>query len=120
VHNQAFNNGEERMNVQIIELARIVAEVLAGARIERLGRPDADQRTYKTDFSKFARTFPDFRFHWTVRDGARQLAEAFAAIGLDQATFEDRRFTRLKWLSGLLDANRLDPSLRWQAAGARV
>lgn len=120
VHNQAFNNGEDRMNVQIIELARTVAGVVPGARVECQARPDADQRTYKTDFGKFARTFPDFRFRWTVQEGARQLAEAFAAIGLDQAAFEDPRFTRLKWLRGLLDANRLDGSLRWQTAGARA
>lgn len=120
VHNQAFNNGESGMNQQVMSLAKMAEEAVPGCTIECLARPDADQRTYQTDFGKFARAFPDFRFHWTVRDGARQLAEAFAAIGLDQATFEDRRFTRLKWLNGLLDANRLDTSLRWQAEGARV
>jgi len=115
VHNQAFINGAGHMNHQILELAETVARVVPGCRVECLARPDADQRTYKTDFSKFARTFPDFRFEWTMEDGARELSDAFRAIGLTHEAYEDRRFTRLKWLRYLLDAGRLDQSLRWSA-----
>ena len=104
------------MNHQIIELAETVAEVVPGCRVERLASPDADQRTYKTDFGKFARAFPHFRFTWTVRGGAKELCEAFNAVRLTHEDFIDRRFTRLKWLRYLLDTGRLDGSLRWQAA----
>jgi len=113
VHNQAFNNGEERMNYQIGELAEIVVKTIPGCRLERLASPDADQRTYQTDFSKFARTFPDFRFQWTVERGAQELSQALAAVGLTEADFSDRRFTRLKWLRYLLETGRLNGSLRW-------
>jgi len=118
VHNQAFNNGEDRMNHQIIELANTVVSAVPGCRLECLASPDADQRTYRTDFSKFARTFPDFAFRWTVQDGAKELSEAFRAMGLTHETFIDRRFTRLKWLRYLLESGRLDQSLRWTAVGA--
>ena len=113
VHNQAFNNGEDRMNHQIIELAETVVKVVPGSRLECLADPGADQRTYRTDFGKFARTFPDFRFTWTIEDGARELYDAFKAIGLTPAQFADRRFTRLTWLRHLIDTGRLDGSLRW-------
>jgi len=114
VHSQAFNNGEDRMNHQIIELARIVAEVVPGAQIECLGSPNADQRTYKTDFGKFARAFPDFTFQWTIERGAQELSGAFRSVGLTREDFLDRRFTRLKWLRHLLDTGQLDDSLRWR------
>ena len=65
------------------ELAEIVANVVEGCEIEILGEAGADQRTYKADFSKFARTFPDFRFKWNaesgVRDLARRVAESYYA-----------------------------------------
>lgn len=118
VHNQAFNNGEDGMNHQIIELAEAVVRAVPGTRVECMASPDADQRTYRTDFGKFARTFPDFAFRWTVQEGANELAEAFRAIGLTRETFTDRRFTRLAWLRYLLDAGRLDESLRWQVQEA--
>lgn len=115
VHNQAFNNGEDRMNHQIIELARAAAQAVPGATIECRNSPDADQRTYKTDFGKFARAFPHFTFRWTVQDGAKELAEAFTAVKLKPEDFTDKRFTRLKWLRHLLDTGQLDDSLRWRA-----
>lgn len=114
VRAQAFNNGEARMNQQIIELANAVVDTFPGCRLERLNSPDADQRTYKTDFGKFARTFPEFHWRWNIRDGARELAEAFKAIGLTEEDFTGARFTRLKWLRYLLDTGQLDDSLRWR------
>ncbi|MBI4354249.1 MAG: SDR family oxidoreductase [Candidatus Omnitrophica bacterium] len=118
VHNQAFNNGEARMNHQVRELAETVAQIVPGCRIECVASADADQRTYKTDFGKFTRTFPDFRFTWSVEEGARGLADAFHSTGLTYEDFTDQRFTRLKWLRHLLESGRLDDSLRWQAIAA--
>ena len=117
VHNQVFNNGANHLNHQIIELAEVVIQTVPGCQLEVLSQSDADQRTYKTDFSKFARVFPQFKFKWTVEKGAQQLYEAFKAVGLTRDDFVDRRFTRLKWLRYLLDTGRLDSSLRWQNEG---
>jgi nucleoside-diphosphate-sugar epimerase len=113
VHNQAFNTGADFLNHQIIELAEIVVKTVPGSELVVLSQPGADQRTYKTDFSKFARTFPAFEFERTAKGGAEELYEAFKAIGLTQDTYRDRRFIRLKWLRHLLDTGHLDPSLRW-------
>jgi nucleoside-diphosphate-sugar epimerase len=113
VLNQAFNTGANHLNHQIMELAEIVVDTVPGSRLEVVAQPGADQRTYKADFGKFARTFPDFRFNWTAKDGARDLYETFKAIGLTHDNFVDKRFTRLKWLRHLLDTGRLDSSLRW-------
>src|SRR4029078_1126442 len=76
---------------------------------------DADQRTYRADFSKFASTFPDFEFEWTPERGAADLADRFRAIGLTDELARDARFTRLRWLRHLLDSGHLDDHLRWTA-----
>jgi nucleoside-diphosphate-sugar epimerase len=113
VHNEAFNTGAEQLNRQVIELAQIATRTVPGARLEVLAQADADQRTYRTDFGKFARTFPEFEFRWDPATGAVQLYDAFRAIGLTEADFGSPRFTRLMWLRGLLDTGRLDGDLRW-------
>ena len=87
---------------------------IAGAALEIVAQPDADQRTYRADFGKFARLFPQFEFQWNARRGARELAAAFRDIKLGRDGFTDRRFTRLKWLRHLLDDGLLDDSLRWR------
>jgi nucleoside-diphosphate-sugar epimerase len=112
VHNQSFNIGANHLNHQVIELAEIVVKTVPGCKLEVLARPGADQRTYKTDFSKFARIFPSFEFRGS-REGAQELYEALRVRGLMHNIFVDKRFTRLKWLRYLLDTGRLDNALRW-------
>jgi nucleoside-diphosphate-sugar epimerase len=113
IHNQAFNNGAEALNHQIIELAEIVQKVVPNCTLEIRANRGADQRTYKADFAKFARTFPTFRFQWSPTDGARELYDAFRRVNLGHKDYTDRRFTRLKWLNHLLESRQLDDSLRW-------
>jgi nucleoside-diphosphate-sugar epimerase len=121
VWNESINTGAEHLNHQILSLAEIVAETAPGCKLEVLARPGADQRTYRADFGKFARLFPNFTFQWTARAGARDLYDAFNAIGLTREMFSDKKFTRLKWLQHLLQTGGLNDSLRWQEerAGAR-
>lgn len=113
VHDQAFNVGADHLNHQVRDLAEIAVDTVPGSELVVLARPGADQRTYRTDFGKFARTFPDFEFEWTARKGAEELHRSFRSIGLSRATFADKRFTRLTWLRHLLETSRLDDSLRW-------
>jgi len=114
VHNQAFNTGCEALNHRVIELAEIAVNTVPGAALEIKAQPGADQRTYKADFGKFERTFPGFRFNWNLKEGARELYEAFRAVGLTPADYVDKRFTRLKWLQYLLETEQLDDHLRWK------
>lgn len=116
IHNQAINNGADQLNRQIIELAEIAVKTVSDCELEVRAQPGADQRTYKSDFGKFARLFPDFAFKWAPRDGALELAETFKRIALTRRQYTDEHFIRLKWLRHLLDTNRLDRTLRWTAA----
>jgi nucleoside-diphosphate-sugar epimerase len=113
VHDQAFNVGSDALNHQVIALARIAASTVVGCELEVQAQPSADQRTYKTDFGKFAHAFPDFSFEWTPSRGATELRRGFESVGLDREMLADRRFTRLRWLEHMLDTGALDDSLRW-------
>jgi nucleoside-diphosphate-sugar epimerase len=118
IHNEAFNVGADELNYQVIDLARYAVDAVPGAQLELRSSPDADQRTYRTSFAKFARTFPDFRFEWTADRGARDLAERLGSAGLTKAAFDGDRFVRLRWLRELMDSGRLDETLRWTTAPA--
>jgi len=118
VHNQAFNAGANSLNHQIIELANTAVRTVPGCKLEVIAKSGADQRTYKADFGKFAKTFPEFKFKWSVQTGAAELYEAFKRAKLTHADFVDKRFTRLKWLRYLLDTGLLDNALRWNKASS--
>lgn len=117
IHNEAFNIGSDKLNVQIRDLAKIVADTVPGCALALVPLPDADQRTYKAGFDKFRHSFPDFNFKWTPRDGAQELYQSFMSIGLTHAQYTDKQFTRLRWLRHLVDAGRVDNSLfaKWNA-----
>lgn len=120
VHNQAFNNGADHLNHQVIELANIAVEAVPGSSIEVRADASADQRTYKASFAKFAKTFPDFEWKFNARTGAQELADTFARINLSSEDFTGPRFTRLKWLQRLLEGGVLDSDLRWAQPTAEV
>jgi nucleoside-diphosphate-sugar epimerase len=120
VHNQAFNTGADQLNHRVIDLAEIAVRTVPGATLEVLAQPDADQRTYRTDFSKFARTFPALEFQWDPAMGAVEVYDAFRAVGLTAEDFASPRYTRLKWLRHLLESGRLDGNLRWSEQAEAV
>ncbi len=113
IHNQAFNNGSDTLNHQVIELAEIVTQVVPGCKLEIMAQSGADQRTYKADFTKFKEAFPDFQFEWTAERGARDLYQSLIKIGLSRSDYLNKKFTRLKWLNHLLGTGRLNSDLRW-------
>jgi nucleoside-diphosphate-sugar epimerase len=115
VHNQAFNTGADGLNVRVADLAEIVVRTVPGAALEIVGSPSADRRSYRADFSKFARAFPAVRFR-SPADGALDLYRAFMAVPLTRDLYRDGRFTRLTWLRDLVGSGRVDQSLRWTAA----
>jgi nucleoside-diphosphate-sugar epimerase len=113
VHNQAFNVGAGHLNHRVRELADLAVAAVPGATLEIRKEPSADRRTYRADFGKFARAFPDFAFEWTAESGSRALAGSLADVGLTRADFEGPHFTRLRWLQRLLELGDLDLDLRW-------
>jgi nucleoside-diphosphate-sugar epimerase len=120
IHNQAFNNGASILNYRVRQLADIVLEIVPGAELQIRRDSGADQRTYKADFGKFARTFPSFTFEWDPKKGARELYDALTRLKLDRARFESPEFTRLKYLSKLLEEKKLDADLQWAQASEPV
>jgi nucleoside-diphosphate-sugar epimerase len=114
VHNEAFNMGSNELNHQVRELAEIVLKTVPDCELVMDPLPGADQRTYKADFGKFKRTFPNFDFMWSAEKGAQELYNAFSSVGLTHQDFTDKRFTRLSWLRHLMDNGLLDEAnLRW-------
>lgn len=115
VRGEAFNVGAEDENYQVRDLAEIVRATVPDCEIEYAGTGDPDPRSYRVDFSKFARTFPDVRLTWTAHAGARELLAAYVAAELTLEQFESARYVRLRQLRELLQAGALDSELRRRA-----
>jgi nucleoside-diphosphate-sugar epimerase len=115
VHAQAFNVGQSSENYRIREIAQIVKETVPGCEVSFAEGAGPDLRNYRADFSKINRVLPGFKPQWDARKGARQLYEAYRAIGLKLEDFEGSRFRRIDQLKQLMGGGFLAGDLRWKA-----
>ena len=120
IRGQAFNIGSDAQNYRIRELAETVHARLPRCEIEFAEGASADPRSYRVDFSKFERAFPECRLEWTAERGVDELVEAYQAANLTLDDFQGHRFTRLAQLKQLLGQSSLDESLRWANDAKRI
>jgi nucleoside-diphosphate-sugar epimerase len=113
VHGQAFNVGRNDQNYRISEIAQIVKETVPGCDVAFMDGAGPDKRNYRADFSKIARVLPAFQPQWDARKGAKQLYEAYKAIGLKLEDFEGPRYRRIDQIKQLMESQNLGSDLRW-------
>ena len=116
VHAQAFNVGRTAENYRVRELAEIVAETVPGCAVEVAEGAGPDLRCYRVDCRKLETGLPEWRPQWDARRGARELYDAYRAVGLTFAEFSGPRYRRLARIQELQRAGRLAADLRWAAA----
>jgi nucleoside-diphosphate-sugar epimerase len=126
IHNRAFNIGHSRENYQIREIADMVVETVPGSRVTYAPGGGPDPRCYRVNCDEVARTLPAYTPRWTVRDGVRELYEAYKRHGLTFDTFAGpgSKYLRIRQLQRLQSSGQLDDQLRWRsvamhAAGAQ-
>lgn len=115
VHNQVLNIGSSAQNYRVRDLAGFVQAALPDSRVSYAAGGSPDPRSYRVDFAKLNRLLPDYHPTWDACTGAQQLAAAYRRACLSQAEFTGPRYTRLAQLKALIDAGRLDGTLRWTA-----
>jgi nucleoside-diphosphate-sugar epimerase len=115
IHKETFNVGQTEENYRIREIAEVVRETVPNCRIEYAPGGGPDKRCYRVDCGKIRRVLPSFQPQWNVRKGAQQLYEAYRAVGLTADDIEGDRYTRIRHIRKMMEAGRLDSSLRWYA-----
>ncbi|KXF78732.1 NAD-dependent dehydratase [Paramesorhizobium deserti] len=112
VWNEAFNVGLTEHNYRIRDIARTVADVVPGCKLEYASDAGPDARSYRVSFEKLARVLPDARPQRDAVSGARQLFTAYRRSGLSLEEFEGPRFQRIAHIKHLIASGVLDSDLR--------
>jgi nucleoside-diphosphate-sugar epimerase len=116
IHNEIFNVGRTEENFRIRELAEIVSETVPGCRVEFAPGGGPDKRCYRINFDKIQGKVPSFRPEWTARKGAKELYDAYRAVGLTSKDMENGRYVRMTQIQRLLKTGQLDGTLRQKMA----
>jgi len=98
VNGQIFNVGSDEQNVQIFDLAKLVAESCnLPFNYEWYGSPDT--RSYRVSFGKIKETL-NFKPQTTIRKGAKNV---FGALKEGRLNPDDPRTITVKWYKHLLE-----------------
>ena len=102
VNGQIFNVGNNEQNLQIFDLAKMVAESInLPFNFEWYGSPD--MRSYKVSFDKIREQI-GYKTSYTPKEGAK---EVFNALKEGKLNPEDPRTITVKWYKHLLEAREL-------------
>jgi nucleoside-diphosphate-sugar epimerase len=129
-----LNVGDEKNNLQVIDIARSVQACVPGCELkflqenpeldkeglvrDRKVKQGVDTRTYKVSFEKIRKIFPGFKCDWSVESGIKDMVEKFKAMNLTEARFKNKNFYRLQKIEELHQTRLLSDDLRWTNAGA--
>ena len=117
IHNRPFNVGRTQENYQIRDIAEMVREIVPGSRVTYAPGGAPDPRCYRVNCDEIAWTLPAFQPRWTVKDGVRELYEAYIANNLTKDVFvgAESKYLRIQHLQRLLGGQQVDNNLRWVA-----
>lgn len=95
---EAYNIGNESLNFQMINLAKIVKSSNTELSIEVLNKDDADYRTYVASFKKISKLFPKFKFNNNALRTAKEILSLFKKNKLKKNIYFNKKFTRISYL----------------------
>jgi nucleoside-diphosphate-sugar epimerase len=111
VNGQIFNVGSDNQNVQIFDLAKMVAEACnLPFKYEWYGDPDT--RSYRVSFDKIKQKL-NYKTTYTPREGAK---EVFNALKAGVLKGDDPRTITVKWYKNLIDSYSLVKSVEMHGA----
>ena len=106
-----LNTGCNDWNFTIRELGMAVAKELEGIEVSVNPNASPDKRSYRVDFSRFAKLAPRHQPLMTPAATVKELAAGLRACGFSDPEFRSSRFIRLNVLSQALERGFLDKNL---------
>jgi nucleoside-diphosphate-sugar epimerase len=113
LHNQIINVGDTNQNYRVREIAEAIGNVFPGCSVS-FGKNDADERSYRVSFKKINELMPAFKCTMDLEAGAKEFRKLFEEIDLSLEDFEFSAYTRIKQLTQLLQAEKIDSNLYWR------
>jgi nucleoside-diphosphate-sugar epimerase len=114
IHNEIFNVGLSKENLQIKDIAGIVGETIPGCKVQFAADASSDKRNYRVNCDKLPTVIPSYTPQWNARSGAKELYEAYKKNGITLKDFEGPRYQRIGHIRKLIEDGTLDANLRFQ------
>jgi len=108
------NAGSNNSNYQVKELAHAVAKVIDGTKISIHEAALPDKRSYKVDFTLFENLAGSFLPKVNLFNSIENLKNGLIGFNFENKDFRKSSLIRLNIVKKLIQAGRIDKSLRWK------
>lgn len=108
------NAGSNNSNYQVKELAHAVAKVIDGTKVSIHEGALPDKRSYKVDFTLFENLAGSFLPRVNLFNSIENLKNGLIGINFENKNFRKSSLIRLNNVKKLIQAERIDKSLRWK------
>jgi len=115
---ELLNCGANSWNLTVREMADKVAAVLGGLPVTVRPGAGPDPRSYRVDFSRFARLSGDLLPGTTLDEVVAELASGLGFLAASPGHFREGGYVRLNALRSLRQRGLLGSDLRWVSAAA--
>lgn len=111
INGEIVNIGFNENNFQVKDILVIVKKYLPECDMEFTREHGADTRSYKVNFNKFRKLFPEFEQQWTLDKSVKDLIDRLKEKKYSKEDFLDGKFTRLSVLKKSIKDKKLDENL---------
>jgi nucleoside-diphosphate-sugar epimerase len=105
------NAGSDEWNYQVVDLAQAVKKILPDTEIHINPNAQPDNRSYKVDFSLFAKLAPGFTPQYSLEKTIKDLIEGLKESNFNDMDFRNSHLIRLKTLNNLINNKVLNEKL---------
>lgn len=112
----SVNTGSNDRNYRIRDLAVAVADAVPGTTVSINTDAPVDSRSYRVDFSLFARLAPDHQPQATLSQSIDGLIKGLKRMSFSDSRFRTSSLVRLHVLQAHIKEGRLSEDLRWKTS----
>ncbi len=113
INGKVFNIGFNENNLQVRDVAHLIKKQLPKCEVVFTGEHGNDVRTYRVNFDKFHKAFPQIRKKWSLTRSIIKMISKLEENNFNSQDYYDGKYTRLAVLNRLLSNNILDKSFYW-------
>ncbi len=113
INSKVFNIGFNENNLQVRDIAHLIKKQLPSCEIVFTGEHGNDVRTYKVNFDKFHKAFPQIRKMWSLTKSIENMISKLRENNFNSEDYYSGRYTRLAVLNRLLSKKIIDKSFYW-------
>lgn len=112
---EIINIGFDKSNFQVKDLVNNIKKALPRCKVVYTGEHGSDSRSYRVDFKKFKKEFPDLKQKWGLSRSIKDMITNLGKMNYTKSDFESGKNARLTILKELLQSKKVDKRLFWRS-----